>query len=218
MFLANENFPNPSIEYLRINGHNIISIQEEMAAISDEQVIEMAQSQELAATFKYSVLRLPTLALMMFLLSLLPTNCVGQSYYPLLYKDSCSNELDSITYKYQSKCLENKFSNRSSIYMVLCNRLRKKIKLKSQSEKLVFRRVSFKCALNMIDFYKIMWVDIRQYTDSRPDGLMEISKFFKRKRFRIIIEQSKNNNWQDTILVTITFRLHCIQYIIRPID
>jgi predicted nuclease of predicted toxin-antitoxin system len=47
MFLANENFPNPSIEYLRINGHNVKSIQEEMPAISDEQVIEIAQSQKL---------------------------------------------------------------------------------------------------------------------------------------------------------------------------
>lgn len=47
MFLANENFPNPSIEYLRNNGYHVRSIQEELSGISDKQVIEFAQTQNL---------------------------------------------------------------------------------------------------------------------------------------------------------------------------
>ncbi len=47
MFLANENFPNPSIEYLRKNGYAIKSIQEEMPGISDEKVLEFAKNHNL---------------------------------------------------------------------------------------------------------------------------------------------------------------------------
>ncbi len=41
-FLANENFPKPSISYLREQGHFVNSIQEELAGIPDEEVVEIA--------------------------------------------------------------------------------------------------------------------------------------------------------------------------------
>ncbi|MDQ2862214.1 MAG: DUF5615 family PIN-like protein [Bacteroidota bacterium] len=42
MFLANENFPRPSIIILRINNINIKSIQEDSPGISDEEVIKIS--------------------------------------------------------------------------------------------------------------------------------------------------------------------------------
>jgi predicted nuclease of predicted toxin-antitoxin system len=42
MFLANENFPRPSINLLRENGYFVKSIQEEFPGISDDRVINMA--------------------------------------------------------------------------------------------------------------------------------------------------------------------------------
>ncbi len=42
MFLANENFPRPSILLLRSNGFIIKSIQEDYPGISDEEVIKLA--------------------------------------------------------------------------------------------------------------------------------------------------------------------------------
>lgn len=42
MFLANENFPKPSVTLLRDNGFSIKSIQEEFPGISDEEVIKLA--------------------------------------------------------------------------------------------------------------------------------------------------------------------------------
>lgn len=42
MFLANENFPKPSITLLRDNGYTIKSIQEDSAGIADIEVINMA--------------------------------------------------------------------------------------------------------------------------------------------------------------------------------
>ena len=42
MFLANENFPRPSIILLRNSGYTVKSIQEEFPGISDEVVISIA--------------------------------------------------------------------------------------------------------------------------------------------------------------------------------
>jgi predicted nuclease of predicted toxin-antitoxin system len=42
MFLANENFPRPSITLLRQSGFTILSIQEESPGISDEEVLRKA--------------------------------------------------------------------------------------------------------------------------------------------------------------------------------
>lgn len=47
MFLANENFPRPSILLLRANGFIIESIQEKQQGIPDEMVIQIAQANEL---------------------------------------------------------------------------------------------------------------------------------------------------------------------------
>lgn len=44
MFLANENFPGPSIRILRDNGYNVKSIAETTPGISDEEVIRIANS------------------------------------------------------------------------------------------------------------------------------------------------------------------------------
>jgi len=42
MFLANENFPKPSVNILRENGFEVKSIQEDSPGISDEEVIKIA--------------------------------------------------------------------------------------------------------------------------------------------------------------------------------
>ena len=42
MFLANENFPRPSIIILRENGFDVKSIQEKYAGISDDEVMKIA--------------------------------------------------------------------------------------------------------------------------------------------------------------------------------
>lgn len=42
MFLANENFPKPSVELLRSKGFVVRSIQEETPGISDAQVVQFA--------------------------------------------------------------------------------------------------------------------------------------------------------------------------------
>ena len=42
MFLANENFPAPSIHLLRNNSYNVVSIQETAPGISDEDVLKIA--------------------------------------------------------------------------------------------------------------------------------------------------------------------------------
>ena len=47
MFLANENFPRPSIELLRDSGINVKSIQEEFQGISDDIVINIATELDL---------------------------------------------------------------------------------------------------------------------------------------------------------------------------
>jgi predicted nuclease of predicted toxin-antitoxin system len=47
MFLANENFPKPSITLLRSNGFIIKSIQEELLGIFDEEVINIATKENL---------------------------------------------------------------------------------------------------------------------------------------------------------------------------
>ena len=70
MFLANENFPRPSILLLRQNGFEIKSIQEEFAGISDENVIKIANELNLIILtfdsdygeliFKYSKLNPPS--------------------------------------------------------------------------------------------------------------------------------------------------------------
>lgn len=42
-FLANENFPFPSIKILRNKGYNVSSVAEEIPGSSDEQIIKIAQ-------------------------------------------------------------------------------------------------------------------------------------------------------------------------------
>jgi predicted nuclease of predicted toxin-antitoxin system len=46
-FLANENFPFPSIKLLRSNGFEVLSIGEEYSGISDEQVLKIAVEKKL---------------------------------------------------------------------------------------------------------------------------------------------------------------------------
>ena len=46
-FLANENFPFPSINLLRQSGYEIISISEKLPGISDFEVIEKAKAEGL---------------------------------------------------------------------------------------------------------------------------------------------------------------------------
>ena len=47
MFLANENFPRPSILLLREQGHTILSIQELYPGWSDREVLQKASSENL---------------------------------------------------------------------------------------------------------------------------------------------------------------------------
>lgn len=47
MFLANENFPKPSILILRENGYDVSSIQEKSPGVSDETVFEEARNANL---------------------------------------------------------------------------------------------------------------------------------------------------------------------------
>jgi predicted nuclease of predicted toxin-antitoxin system len=47
IFLADENFPRPSTIILREKGYNIKSVQEDSPGITDEEVIKIAQEQEL---------------------------------------------------------------------------------------------------------------------------------------------------------------------------
>lgn len=47
MFLANENFPLPSIVLLRNNGYDIRSIQETSPGIADEEVLRIARTNNL---------------------------------------------------------------------------------------------------------------------------------------------------------------------------
>ena len=47
MFLANENFPRPSIHILRESGYLVKSIQEDSPGISDNEVITVAQKKGL---------------------------------------------------------------------------------------------------------------------------------------------------------------------------
>ena len=47
MFLANENFPRPSILFLREQGHTILSIQELNPGWSDSEVLQKASSENL---------------------------------------------------------------------------------------------------------------------------------------------------------------------------
>lgn len=42
IFLANENFPMPSIKLLRQNNYEVVSISEEYSGISDEEVLQKA--------------------------------------------------------------------------------------------------------------------------------------------------------------------------------
>jgi predicted nuclease of predicted toxin-antitoxin system len=46
-FLANENFPKPSITFLRQKGYYVKSIQEELSGISDEAVVKIAEQEQL---------------------------------------------------------------------------------------------------------------------------------------------------------------------------
>ncbi|MBK8950049.1 MAG: DUF5615 family PIN-like protein [Flavobacteriales bacterium] len=45
-FLANENFPDPSIHLLRVAGHDARSIRTDAPGIADQQVIAMAQAED----------------------------------------------------------------------------------------------------------------------------------------------------------------------------
>jgi len=44
--LANENFPLPSVLFLRVLGYNITSIGEEYAGVSDEYVMDIADTEQ----------------------------------------------------------------------------------------------------------------------------------------------------------------------------
>jgi predicted nuclease of predicted toxin-antitoxin system len=46
-FLANENFPFPSVKLLRQNGHRVDSIRETQPGITDNEVIETAKANSL---------------------------------------------------------------------------------------------------------------------------------------------------------------------------
>jgi predicted nuclease of predicted toxin-antitoxin system len=46
-FLANENFPNPSIKLLRQSGYEVVSVFEELRGIDDESVLEKAVEENL---------------------------------------------------------------------------------------------------------------------------------------------------------------------------
>lgn len=46
-FLANENFPFPSIKTLRENGYDVVSISEDLSGISDEEVLRKASLENL---------------------------------------------------------------------------------------------------------------------------------------------------------------------------
>ena len=46
-FLANENYPRPSVEYLIHNGFQVKSIQEYLGGISDEEVLAIAEKEQL---------------------------------------------------------------------------------------------------------------------------------------------------------------------------
>lgn len=46
-FLANENFPFPSIELLRKSGYDVLSVSEVCSGISDHKVIEKAVEEDL---------------------------------------------------------------------------------------------------------------------------------------------------------------------------
>lgn len=46
-FLANENFPLPSINLLRENGHYVKSVTAELAGISDREVVKIALEEAL---------------------------------------------------------------------------------------------------------------------------------------------------------------------------
>ena len=47
MFLANENFPQPSIAILRENGYTVKSIQDDFQGMADEGVIQLALEKNL---------------------------------------------------------------------------------------------------------------------------------------------------------------------------
>ncbi len=46
-FLANENFPFPSIKLLRENGYEVLSVSEELSGASDEVVLQKAVDENL---------------------------------------------------------------------------------------------------------------------------------------------------------------------------
>lgn len=46
-FLANENFPKPSVIALREKGHLVKSIQDEQGGVPDEKVVEIAEQEDL---------------------------------------------------------------------------------------------------------------------------------------------------------------------------
>lgn len=45
-FLANENFPLPSVRLLRSAGHDVLSITEESPGISDDRILTRAVAEE----------------------------------------------------------------------------------------------------------------------------------------------------------------------------
>lgn len=45
-FLANENFPLPSVRLLRSAGHDVLSITEESPGISDDRILARAVAEE----------------------------------------------------------------------------------------------------------------------------------------------------------------------------
>jgi predicted nuclease of predicted toxin-antitoxin system len=101
-FLANENFPFPSIQLLRSNNYSVQSIAEDLPGIKDEKIIEIAVKENLIILtfdkdygeliFKYSSLNPPDVVFFrykgkdplfagMFLVQLLSDNSIAFEKY-----------------------------------------------------------------------------------------------------------------------------------------
>ena len=98
MFIANENFPRPSILFLREHGHTILSIQELHQGWSDIEVLQKANSENLVILtfdkdygeliFRYAVQNPP--AIIFFRLKGKDPSYVGQ----ILQKIIASNRIE----------------------------------------------------------------------------------------------------------------------------
>ena len=79
-FLANENFPLPSVRLLREAGHDVVSISEETPGITDSQVLSRAVSeQRIILTFDRDDLSFAIAALTCCIFTLRPFIARGTS-------------------------------------------------------------------------------------------------------------------------------------------